>query len=270
MESTFVMAQLEPAPYPEENLKKAREAVSKAVEKYHPNFIIFPETFMSRFPAGTDVQTANSVVQSLDEEFVKGMQKLASDNGLWMVFGMKEKVDAPDDDRCYNTVVMLDDSGKIVQVYRKTHLYDAFGYKESDEYKSGDAFFEPVDTPFGKIGLFVCYEVRFPEVARYQKSKGAEIVIMPTAWFKGDLKSQQFRTLITARAVENTFFVLACDQCGGTSLGESVAVDPMGVAFAAGNEREDLIPVYVDTDRIVEVEKKLPSYKDRRPALYTI
>ena len=128
--------------------------------------------------------------------------------------------------------------------------------------------FEPVDTPFGKLGLFVCYEVRFPEVARYQKAKGAEIVIMPTAWFKGDLKSHQFRTLITSRALENTFFVFACDQCGGTAMGESVAVDPMGVAFAAGNEREELIPVYVDTDRIKEVESKLPSFKDRRPALY--
>lgn len=181
---------------------------------------------------------------------------------------MKETIEDPADHRCYNTVVMVNNKGEIVQTYRKTHLYDAFGYKESNEYKAGDKFFEPVDTPFGKLGLFVCYEVRFPEVARYQKAKGAEIVIMPTAWFKGDLKSHQFRTLITSRALENTFFVFACDQCGGTAMGESVAVDPMGVAFAAGNEREELIPVYVDTDRIKEVESKLPSFKDRRPALY--
>ena len=222
MESLFVMAQVAPTEYPKDNLEKADSLVKEAAEKYHPGMIIFPETFMSRFPAGTDIATANAVAEPLDGEFVQ----------------------------------------------RKTHLYDAFGYKESNEYKAGDKFFEPVDTPFGKLGLFVCYEVRFPEVARYQKAKGAEIVIMPTAWFKGDLKSHQFRTLITSRALENTFFVLACDQCGGTAMGESVAVDPMGVAFAAGNEREELIPVYVDTDRIKEVESKLPSFKDRRPALY--
>lgn len=268
MESLFVMAQVAPTEYPKDNLEKADSLVKEVAEKYHPGMIIFPETFMSRFPAGTDIATANAVAEPLDGEFVQGMKKLAADHDVWLTFGMKETIEDPADHRCYNTVVMVNNKGEIVQTYRKTHLYDAFGYKESNEYKAGDKFFEPVDTPFGKLGLFVCYEVRFPEVARYQKAKGAEIVIMPTAWFKGDLKSHQFRTLITSRALENTFFVFACDQCGGTAMGESVAVDPMGVAFAAGNEREELIPVYVDTDRIKEVESKLPSFKDRRPALY--
>ena len=109
--------------------------------------------------------------------------------------------------------------GDIVQVYHKTHLYDAFGFKESDNIKPGDKFFEPIDTPFGKIGLFVCYEVRFPEIARYQRKMGADIIIMPTAWVKGDLKSHQFRTLITARAIENTVYLCACDLCGVDSMG---------------------------------------------------
>ena len=210
MESLFVMAQVAPTEYPKDNLEKADSLVKEAAEKYHPGMILFPETFMSRFPAGTDIATANAVAEPLDGEFVQGMKKLAADHDVWLTFGMKETIEDPADHRCYNTVVMVNNKGEIVQTYRKTHLYDAFGYKESNEYKAGDKFFEPVDTPFGKLGLFVCYEVRFPEVA----------------------------------------------------------VDPMGVAFAAGNEREELIPVYVDTDRIKEVESKLPSFKDRRPALY--
>ena len=164
---------------------------------------------------------------------------------------------------------MLDGAGSIVRTYHKTHLYDAFGYRESDEIKAGEAFFEPVETPFGKIGLFVCYEVRFPEVARDQRAKGAEIIIMPTAWVKGDMKSLHFETLVKARAIENTVFMIACDQYSKIRMGESIAVDPMGVTLASGGEGEKVIPVYIDTDRIAEVRKKLPSFEDRRPELYS-
>ena len=270
MQSTFVLAQLEALPLPEDNLKKAAAAVEKAVKLYHLDFMLFPEVFMCHYPAGTDRSVILGVGEPLDGPFVKGMQKLAKENQIWMVFGMREKVEDDADDRNYNTTVMLNSQGEIVQSYRKTHLYDAFGYKESTNIKPGTSFFEPVETPFGKIGLFVCYEVRFPEVARDQVSKGADILIMPTAWVKGDLKSHHFRTLITARAIENTVFMLACDQCGPTYLGESVAVDPMGVPISCGNEREDLIPVHIDTDRIAEVRKKLPSFKDRKPEMYHV
>lgn len=270
MKSTFVLAQLEALPDYNENLKKADEAVKKATELYHPDFMVFPEGFMTHYPKGTDQQIILNSAQKIDGHFVKHMQKLALDNNLWIVFGMREVTEESTDKRNYNTTVMLNNKGEIVGTYRKTHLYDAFGWKESASIKQGDSLFTPVDTPFGRIGMFVCYEVRFPEVARDQTAKGADIIIMPTAWVKGDLKSLHFRTLITARAIENTVFLLACDQCGATYLGESVAVDPMGVPVACGNEREDLIPVFVNTDRISEVRKKLPSFKDRRPDVYTL
>lgn len=270
MQSTFVLAQLAMEGQPEVNLKKAQHAVAKAMELYKPDLMIFPECFMSHFPVGTDRATKLGTAQYLDGPFVTGMRKLAKDNGIWIIFGMNEKVEDPADDRNYNCTVVLNAEGEIVTSYRKTHLYDAFGFKESDDNKPGTALFEPIDTPFGKLGLFVCYEVRFPEVARYQRSKGADIIIMPTAWAKGDLKSHQFRTLITARAIENTVYMVACDQCGTDTMGESVVVDPMGVPVATAGEVETLVCAYIDTDRIEAVRKKLPAYKDRRPELYTI
>jgi len=270
MKSTFVLAQLEAKPDPMDNIKKAEQAVKESMELYHPDFMIFPEVFMSHYPVGTDRKIILDSAQKLDGPFVKAMQNLSKANHLWMVFGMREATEDNDDERSYNTSIMLNDQGEIVGVYRKTHLYDAFGYKESMNIKPGDKLFNPIDTPFGKIGMFVCYEVRFPEVARDQTAKGADIIIMPTAWVKGDLKSLHFRTLITARAIENTVFLLACDQCGETYLGESVVVDPMGVPISCGNERECLIPVHIDTDRVTEVRKKLPSFKDRRPSVYTL
>jgi predicted amidohydrolase len=93
---------------------------------------------------------------------------------------------------------------------------------------------------------------------------------MPTAWIAGKLKSHHFRTLITARAIENTVYMLACDQCGPDTIGESVVVDPMGVPVVSAGESEELLVAYIDTKRVEDVRKKLPAYKDRRPDLYTI
>ena len=265
MKSKFVLAQLEQKGLPEENLENAKKAVAEAMELYKPDLMVFPECFMSHFPMGTDRATCLGTAQTLDGPFVTGMKALAKDNGIWIIFGMNEKVEDPSDDRNYNCTVVINSDGEIVSTYHKTHLYDAFGYKESDDNKPGDHFFEPIDTPFGKIGLFVCYEV-----ARYQRSKGADIIIMPTAWVPGPLKSPQFRTLISARAIENTVYMVACDQVGANAMGESVVVDPMGVVVASAGEVETLICAEIDTDRVEKVRAKLPAYKDRRPELYTI
>ena len=268
--STFVLAQLASEGEPPANLEKAKKAVAEANELYQPDIMIFPECFMSYFVDHPPREVCLSTAQTLDGPFVSSMRQLAREYGHWIIFGMNEAVEDPADDRNYNTIVVVDDKGEIVSAYRKTHLYDAFGYKESDSNKPGDKFFEPIDTPFGKIGLFVCYEVRFPEVARYQRAKGADIIIMPTAWVRGDLKSHQFRTLITARAIENTVYMVACDNCGPVFMGESVVVDPMGVPVATAGEEECLLCAHIDLERVERVSAKLPAYKDRRPELYTM
>ncbi len=266
MKSKFAMIQMECFADPAENLEKAEKFVNEAMELFAPDLIVFPETFMSEM--GGHISARNAWAQPLDGPFVKGMQKLARDHGVWMVFGMKETTEDPEDIRVYNTVVMLDAEGRIIRTYHKTHLYDAFGYMESDEIKAGDEFFEPVDTPFGRIGLFVCYEVRFPEVARDQRAKGADIIILPTAWVKGDMKSMHFETLVKARAIENTVFMIACDQYSRIRMGESIAVDPMGVTLASGGDGEKVIPVYIDTDRIARVRERVPSFENRRAEMY--
>lgn len=268
--STFVLAQTASDGMPEVNLKKAKSLIAEAAGLYQPDVIVFPECFMSFFPPSTPDEVCLSTAQTLDGPFVQQMREQAKEYKVWLIFGMNEAVEDAEDHRNYNTTVVIDSDGEIVSSYRKTHLYDAFSYKESDHNKPGDKFFEPIDTPFGKIGLFVCYEVRFPEIARYQRSKGADIIVMPTAWAAGKIKSFQFRTLITARAIENTVYMLACDQCGPDSIGESVAVDPMGIPVASAGEVEELLAVHVDLDRIESVREKLPAYKDRRPELYII
>jgi predicted amidohydrolase len=270
MKSIFVLAQLASDGIPEVNLNKAKDVINNACEFYHADVVVFPECFMSFFPSGTENSIKLSTAQTLDGPFVTEMCKQAKKHKVWLIFGMNETIEDPNDHRNYNTTVIINSEGEIVSSYRKTHLYDAFGYKESDSNKPGEKLFEPIDTPFGRIGLFVCYEVRFPEVARYQRSKGADIIIMPTAWIAGKLKSHHFRTLITARAIENTVYMLACDQCGPDTIGESVVVDPMGVPVVSAGESEELLVAYIDTKRVEDVRKKLPAYKDRRPELYIV
>lgn len=269
MKSIFVLAQMEASPDADTNLQKAALAVKEASEIYHCDIIIFPEVYMDSHPAKTPREQILSTAQPLTGDFVQGMQQLAREYHIWMVFGMTEPVHDPSVDRTYNTIVILDSEGSIVKTYHKTHMYDAFGTRETDTFQPGDTLFDPIDTPFGRIGLFVCYELRFPEIARIQALQGAEILIVPAAWNKGDLKSSHWKTLLTARALENTVYVLGCDLYSqDTYMGESMAVDPMGVPFACGGEGSCLIPCAVDTKRIYEVRQKLPCLENRRPELY--
>jgi len=263
MKGKFVLVQMASVPEPEENLKKISAFVKEAVETHRPDLLMFPEYCMSVVQPGM-IRPA----ETLDGPFVSGLRELAKTYGVWIVFGMSEQTADSGDSRFYNTTVVLDASGEIVTTYRKTHLYDAFHHRESDATKPGDRLFEPIETPFGKLGLMVCYEVRFPEIARAQKARGAEIILMPTAWAAGKLKSQHYNTLIRARAIENTVFILACDQCHLGAIGESMAVDPMGTALAAAGGEETLVPVQIDTAQIEAVSQILPLYQNRRTELY--
>ncbi len=268
MKATFALAQTSSAADPAANLEKARRFAEKARETCRPDVLVFPEMFMSFFPFGTDRETVLSTAQSLDGPFASRMRDLAKQYGMWIVFGMTERVEDPSERRCCNTIVVIDSEGAQAASYRKTHLYDAFGCRESDVIRPGERLFDPIETPFGRIGLLTCYEVRFPEVARDQRRKGADILLMPTAWASGEMKSLHFRTLITARALENGVYMLACDQCGADTIGESAAIDPMGVTLAAAGRDEELLVVRTDTERVRQVRRAVASFDQRRPELY--
>ncbi|TBL76654.1 carbon-nitrogen hydrolase family protein [Paenibacillus thalictri] len=263
------MAQVESTPDKEVNVEKAVSAVRDAVSRHRAQLVVFPEIFMSFFPAHTAKQVIVDDAESLEGPFVTRMRELAVRNGVWLIFGMKELGEEPNAGRVFNTVVIVTSDGSIAGTYRKTHLYDAFGFKESDTIAPGDNLFEPIQTPFGKIGLFVCYELRFPEIARYQASRGAEVIIVPSGWVRGPMKEHHWSHLVTVRALENTVFVVACNQVSDFYSGQSLVVDPMGVPMVTGPETEALLACEIDLSRIESVRTKLPSYEHRRSELYT-
>lgn len=264
MKLTVALAQVGSGPDSTKNLQVAAQYVPNA-RAAGAQLIVFPEVFMNHYPASTPLDEMES--QMLSGPFVTAMRHLSQTHQMWCVFGMRETGTTPGC-RTFNTSVVLTDAGEIAGVYRKTHLYDAFGAKESARVEPGHQLFEPITSPWGRIGLFVCYELRFPEIARDQVAKGAEILIVPSGWVRGPLKEDHWEHLVVTRALENTVFVLACDQVSDYYCGQSMVVDPMGVKLAQAGEEPYLLVTTIDTQRIPAVREKLPSLGHRRPELY--
>ncbi|KAB2334908.1 carbon-nitrogen hydrolase family protein [Cytobacillus depressus] len=247
------------------NLEKAIQYIAKAKSK-GADFVIIPEFYMALATPKSGVLPVE-VAEPLDGPFVSGLAQAARENEIYVVCGMYEPK-ADDQKRAYNTTVFINRSGELIHSYRKTHLYDAFSYKESDTIIPGDNQYKVVETEFGKIGLMVCYELRFPEIARQFALQGADVLFVPAGWVAGPMKEEHWQTLIRARAIENTMFVCGADLVGDIFSGRSLIVDPMGMTLASAGEEETLFFADIDLDRIRRVREKLPSVRDRKPEFY--
>ena len=195
------------------------------------------------------------------------MQEIAYRHNLWIVFTMNEK-SGELSHKSYNTTIILDNQGKIFDKYQKVHLFDAFGNSESERTIPGQSLFTPVPTPFGRIGLGMCYDLRFPELARTAAKNGCEIMIYPSAWVNGKGKSAQWHTLLAARAIENGIFTVGCCHCGHIYLGESQVTDPFGNILAQGGTGEELITAAIDLTLVKQAADTNPWKQNQRTELY--
>lgn len=249
------------------NLQKAKEYIKKAKE-LGADFVLLPEMYMAVIPAKSGIKYAE-IAEPLDGPFISGLAESARKNQIYVICGVYESKPG-DPIRAYNTTVFLSPNGELLQAYQKTHLYDAFNYQESDSIIPGSKPQDIIKTEFGTIGLMVCYEIRFPEISRRLAIKGADFLFIPAAWVAGSMKEDHWKTLLRARAIENTVYVFAADQVDNHFSGQSMIIDPMGVVKANAGEEETLIIAEIDHDRIQRVRKKLPSVADRRPELYSV
>jgi predicted amidohydrolase len=155
--------------------------------------------------------------------------------------------------------------GQLVATYRKLHLYDAFGERESDWVVAGE-----IENPevFGwsgfTVGLQTCYDIRFPEVTRRIVDAGADLVLLPAEWVRGPLKEHHWRTLVTARALENTIYIAAADHAPPIGAGNSMVVDPMGVELVTIGESSGVAIAWVSPERIAAVRAVNPALSLRR------
>jgi predicted amidohydrolase len=243
------------------NIDRALALVARAAES-GPDLVVLPEAIMADFkPEGGVAELA----EPLDGAFASALRSAAKEHGTPVVVGMFETSDEAD--RPYNTLLAIGPDGDLLGTYRKIHLYDAFGYRESDQLMSGPA--EPLVVDIGgfKLGLMTCYDLRFPELSRALVDRGAEVLVAPAAWVRGPLKEQQWETLLAARAIENTCYVVAAAQNGRKYCGLSQVVDPQGVQIAAAGEDDGVAYADIDRGRLETIRKRNPSLLNRR---YTV
>ncbi|WP_123026685.1 carbon-nitrogen hydrolase family protein [Mycolicibacterium stellerae] len=223
--------------------------------------VVFPEYSMFTVPV-MDERFLESA-EHVDGQFVAQLKELARAHAIAIVCGINEATD--EGSRIHNTLLAVDTHGEVVAAYRKLHLYDAFGYTESSLVSPG-----PVEPPQTftveglRFGMQTCYDLRFPEVTRRLVDAGVDAVLMPAEWVPGPLKEDHWTTLLRARAIENTVYLAAADQCGRSGAGNSMIVDPMGVVLASLGEEDGLATATLDPSRIARVREKNPAIRLRR------
>jgi len=256
----IAVAQFAPGDDTAENLERMSRLAGDAANR-GALLVVFPE-YSSYFTPTMDASWAEHA-QGLHGPFVRALAELASELGIHVVAGLVERIQG--ETRVANTLVALDPNAELVAYYRKVHLYDAFGQRESEWIVPG-----PVEAPqtfaFGgfTVGLQTCYDLRFPEITRQLVDAGADLVLVPSEWVRGPLKEAHWRTLATARAIENTVYLAAADHAPPVGVGNSLIVDPMGVELAGLGEEVGTAVAWITPARVTEVRRINPALQLRR------
>ena len=249
------------------NLGRVQAALREAADG-GADLAVFPEATQVRF--GSDLRAA---AEPLDGPFCSGLAAAAKDTGVALVAGVFEP--APDG-RVYNTAVAFDGHGELMATYRKLHLFDAFGHRESEEVAPGSV---PVLVSLAgvRVGLEICYDVRFGELSRALAVAGAQLIVLPAAWAAGPFKEEHWVTLVRARAIENTVWVAAVGQVpdpdeprtrAATGVGRSMLVDPLGVVRLDLGPAAGVAVGSVDAGLVETVRATVPSLANRRDDVF--
>jgi len=254
------IAQFAPGPDRAANLD-AIERLARLAAGRGARLVVLPE-YSSYFGGELGPHYAEHA-EPLDGPFASALGALARELDVFLVAGLITTVADPA--RFANTVVAVSPAGDVVARYGKVHLYDAFGVRESDWMEAGAITGAAVfDADGFAVGLQTCYDIRFPEVSRTLVDAGAEVLVVPAEWVRGPLKEHHWRTLLTARAIENTAFAVAADQIPPVGVGVSLVIDPMGVELAGLGESEGVAVAWLERARLDEVRAKNPALALRR------
>jgi predicted amidohydrolase len=222
------------------------------------DLVILPEASARDFgEPGSDLAP---YAEPLDGQFVTALRELADRSGAAVLAGMFEQSEDPA--RPYNTLVLVD--GAEVTTYRKIHLYDSFGYRESDRVAPGPLEPVVVGVRGFRIGLMTCYDLRFPELARALAAAGAEALLLPAAWVAGPRKVDHWRTLLQARAIENIAWVVASAQPGPRYCGHSLVAAPTGEILTEAGDGEEWLTATIGADAVQQAREANPSLRNRR------
>ncbi|MBX3050223.1 MAG: carbon-nitrogen family hydrolase [Caldilineaceae bacterium] len=248
---------------PAHNFDRAAGFVAEAARR-GSQLVVLPELWNTAYDLENAAAHAAPLAQTADEPGAFGdFARLARDNRVWLAGSLLESRNG----RYYNTTALYSPAGALQANYSKIHLVPML---DEHLYLTGGEKRTLADTPWGKAGLAICYDLRFPELFRRYALDGARLMILPAEWPR--VRQAHWRTLLRARAIENQCYVLACNRVGESKNvefgGASAVIDPWGQALVEGGESEALLTVSFDPAFVDEVRQRIPIFADRREELY--
>jgi predicted amidohydrolase len=259
----LALAQTAPVDDVTRNLREVEDVVDRAAMA-GADLVVLPEYAMYSKKA-IDSSFA-AVAEPLDGPFLDALAALARRRRVAVVAGVVERSDDPH--RPYNTIVAIDAGGVLAGAYRKIHLFEAYGYSEGSGILAGsDLAPEPVALGGLRLGLMACYDLRFPELARHYATAGADLLVVASSWVPGPGKADQWRTLLRARAIENTCWAAGVSQAAPISIGSSLLAGPDGAVPARLDDAPGLALADLDPDTVAQARATDPNLRLRRLGL---
>lgn len=253
------------------NISKAVDMI-KTSSKNMADLVILPEMFNCPYDNSKFKEYAE---ERDDSKTLKAISKAAGNCAVYVVAGSIPESDA---DKLYNTSFIFNRNGDIIGFHRKMHLFDIdipekIVFMESETLSSGKHI-TVVDTEFCKVGVAICYDMRFPELLRLMALKGAELIVVPGA-FNMTTGPAHWETLIRTRAMDNQVYMATASpardyNASYVAYGNSMVVDPWGDVLIRAEENEEIIYAHIDLSRVKEVREELPLLKNRRTDIYEI
>ncbi|MBH8597327.1 carbon-nitrogen family hydrolase [Thermoactinomyces sp. CICC 10523] len=245
---------------PEANWQKVIQKIGEAAS-HKADIIVLPELWNT----GYDLSRLDEIADPDGTETKTLLQDLSKKHQVHIVAGSVAKKTASG---FYNTLYAFDKQGIQAGEYSKAHL---FGLMEEDRYLqagSRPGLFTLGDLPCAGV---ICYDIRFPEWTRTAALSGAELLFVPAEWPQARL--DHWRQLLLTRAIENQWFVIACNRAGSDPnnvfAGHSLVIDPWGKIIAEAGSEETILYAEIDPEQVAEVRSRIPIFSDRRPELYT-
>lgn len=254
-----------------ENVRTVKTYLEK-IKDENPDFVILPEMFCCPY------QTENFPIYA-EKEGGPVWQQLsgyAKQYGIYLIGGSMPEKDA--EGNVYNTSYIFDREGKQIGKHRKVHLFDidvkgGQTFKESDTLTAGDSD-TVFDTEFGKIGVMLCFDIRFPELSRMMVNDGAKVIFVPAA-FNMTTGPAHWELSFRTRALDNQIYMVGCApardvSAGYISWGHSIVTDPWGRVTGMLDENEGILLAELDMDYEEQVREELPLLKSRRKDIYQL
>lgn len=245
------------------NLSHSLEMLSESL-KFDPELVIFPE-YQMLVPDYHDTEGTRKKFEQESGEFVSSFLDYSSSAGIGLMINFAELSLG----YRFNTSLLVVD-GKIRMKYRKTHLFDAYVFKESDIYAQGDLLPDPVNFKGMAIAPMICYDIRFAELARIYENKGADILTYQAGWYEGENKLDLWLALLRTRSTECGCYSIGAAQCGSGFSGHSSAFSPYGNSLGELNNSNGILNLSLDHSLLEKYRNDVPLGKQRRSDLYRV